>query len=120
MINKQSGVSLSGTLIVIVLLIAGILGAMKVVPAYTQNASVRHILRAIAADPAMQAAPEKEIRASFNRRIATDFITAIKADDIVIDKSEAGVLELSANYVVTLPLIGNISLLLEFSPSSAK
>ncbi|MES1982004.1 MAG: DUF4845 domain-containing protein [Pseudomonadota bacterium] len=123
MINKQSGVSLSGTLMLIVLLILVVLGAMKIVPAYTQNASVKHILKSIAADPAMQGAPEKDIRASFSRRVTADyFITAVKAEDLVIEKTDrnGGGLEISANYVVTLPLIANASLLLEFSPSSAK
>jgi len=44
---------------------------------------------------------------------------AIKADDIEV-VSNGGGLELSASYVVQIPLVANISLYLEFEPSSAQ
>jgi hypothetical protein len=47
-----------------------------------------------------------------------DYITDITADDIEISK-DAGALTLSASYSVKIPVAGNMSLVLEFNPSSA-
>ena len=82
------------------------------------DAQINSIFKDIAHDPDMQKATPHDIQASFDRRASIDAITAIKASDI--DISSAGDTPvLSANYVVKIPLVGNISLYLEFNPSSA-
>ena len=115
---QQRGITLGGFMIgAFVLVIVAITG-LKLVPAYIQNAQINSVFRDIAHDPDMQKATPHDIQASFDRRASIDAITAIKASDI--DISSAGDTPvLSANYVVKIPLVGNISLYLEFNPSSA-
>ncbi|HLP97322.1 MAG TPA: DUF4845 domain-containing protein [Sideroxyarcus sp.] len=116
--NRQRGVTLSGLLMVaFVLVIAALLG-MKLTPAYVHDAQISQIFQAIAADPAMQNATIKEIKDSYNKRAVINSITEITAEDIEIEKDE-GHLSLSANYSVKVPLVANITLLLEFNPSSS-
>ena len=67
----------------------------------------------------MQSAPLPKIRESFSKRAIINNITVVSANDIQIDK-DAGTLTLSVSYPVKIPLAGNVSLLLEFSASSAK
>jgi len=56
---------------------------------------------------------------SFSKRASIDDITAVKAEDIEI-ASSGGRLELSASYAIKVPLVANVTLCLEFNPTSAK
>ena len=115
---QQRGITLGGFMIgAFVLVIVAITG-LKLVPAYIQNAQINSVFRDIAHDPDMQKATPHDIQVSFDKRASIDAITAINSSDI--DISSAGDRPvLSANYVVKIPLVGNISLYLEFNPSSA-
>lgn len=115
----QRGLSFPGFLAVVVLVIFATISIMKIIPAYTQNAEINHILSVIAQDPEMQSATVPKIRESFSKRASINNITVVSANDIQIDKDAVG-LTLSAVYSVKIALAGNLSLLLEFSASSAK
>ena len=119
MASKQYGVSLSGLLIVAALLIFGVIGGMKLIPAYMQNAEIKNIFDAIVRDPGMQKASTKEIQMSYSKRALVANVTAIKPDDIEVNK-DGGSISLSASYSVKAPLAGNVSLLIEFNPSSSR
>ena len=118
MAKRQLGVTLSGLMIWIVILVMGGIFAMKLIPPYIQNAELKDIFNAIANDPEMQNAPLKNIRESFEKRAMMNNITIIDATDLEIDR-DAGGLMLSARYQEQLPLVGNITLVLDFNPSSA-
>lgn len=111
--------SLEGTLVVIVLLIIVGAGALKVVPSYMQNGTIKNILDTIRKDPEMQNATPRAIRDSFSKRAGMNNISVISADDIIIEKDAGGLL-LSVSYSVKIPLAGNASLLLEFNTSNSK
>jgi len=117
--KRQRGVSLSGLLIWVVILIFAAIGGMKVVPAYIQDTEIKNILFTIANDPEMQAAQARSIRDSFSKRAMMNNINVVTADDIEIVKDARG-LSLSISYQAKIPLAGNASLLLEFNPSSLK
>ena len=117
--NKQRGVSLEGTLIVLVLLIVVGIGAMKVLPSYMENGTIKNILDTIRKDPEMQGAPVKAIRESFYKRAMMNNIKVVNENDIEVTKDASG-LSLSVSYTVKIPLVSNASLLLEFNPSSSK
>jgi len=115
---KQHGLSFSGFIAgVFVLVLASIFG-LKLIPAYMQDAKIKNVFTVIANDPEMQKATPRSIRESFEKRADIDDIRAIKAEDIQIDK-DGERLVLSASYPVLIPLAGNVSLYLEFNPSSA-
>lgn len=116
--QRQSGVALSGLLIWIVILVMGGIFAMKLIPPYIENAEIKDIFNAIAHDPEMQNAPLKNIRESFDKRAMMNNITIIEASDLEINR-DAGGLALEARYQVLLPLVGNITLVLDFNPTSA-
>ncbi len=114
---RQRGVSLSGLLIWVMLLIFAGIGAMKLIPAYIQNAEIKGILHTIAHDPEMLSAPASTIRESFGKRAMMNNISVVTAENIDIVKNSGG-LSLSINYSMKIPLAGNASLLIEFNPSS--
>lgn len=115
----QRGLSFFGFIMgAFVLVIASITG-LKLIPAYMQNAQIKNVFVVIANDPEMQKAAPRAIRDSFSRRASIEDIKAIKAEDIEIASNE-GKPVLSASYSVKIPLAGNVSLYLDFNPSSDK
>ncbi len=119
MASSQRGVSLSGLLIWVMLLIFAGIGAMKIIPAYMQNAEIKGILHTIAHDSEMQSAPASSIRESFSKRAMMNNISVVTAEDIDIVKNSGG-MSLSVSYSMKIPLAGNASLLIEFNPSSTE
>ena len=116
---RQRGLSfvgfIFGAAFVAVLSIAG----MKLIPAYMQNEQIKNIFSIIAGDLELKKGNKRDIMMSFTKRAAIDNITSIKAEDIDIVK-DGERLVLSSTYAVKIPLAGNISLCLDFSPSSAQ
>lgn len=116
---QQRGLSFGGFVLGAFLLVVSSIFVFKLIPAYIQNSKIQKIFTDIKRDPDMQKTSPREIRASFDRRASIDDINVIKAADIEIG-GDGGNLALSANYSVKFPLIANISLIMEFSPSSGK
>lgn len=117
-INKQRGIGAMGLIFIIVGILFAVILAMKLIPAYMHDAQIQRIFKTVVNDPEMQSAAVKDVRASYAKRAGMDYITDITADDIEVSK-EGGQLSLSASYVVKVPVAGNVSLVLEFNPSSA-
>lgn len=118
MAGRQRGISIFGFMWVAAgLIFVAILG-MKLIPAYLHSAQITQIFKQIVNDPAMADASIAQIKDSYNKRANIDYITDITAEDIEIGKDN-GQLSLSANYSVKIPVAGNITLLLEFNPSSS-
>ena len=116
--GQQRGMSFGGFIFgAFVLVLLAIIG-LRLIPAYMQAAQIKNIFETIAHDPDMQKATPHDIQASFDRRATIDNITAIKSSDIDISGDE-GRPVLSASYSVKIPLAGNVSLFIEFNPSSA-
>ena len=116
---RQRGISLSGLLVVAVLLGVAAIFGMKLIPAYMQDAEIKNIFNAVANDPEMRAASAREIQIAYSKRAIVANVTAIKMEDVEISKEGDRVL-LSASYAVKVPLVGNASLLLEFNPSNSR
>lgn len=119
MTNRQNGVSLSGLLVVVVVLVLLASLGFKVIPPYIENKTIQSQFEELSRDPDLKTATLQDIRMAFIKRALVGNITAIKAEDIDIARDADGI-TLSASYSVKVPLAGNASLLLEFNPSSAK
>ena len=118
MANKQRGISFSGFLVAVCIILVVVIGGMRFIPAYIEDAKIKSIFNAITHDPEMRNAQIKDIRTSFARRASIDGITAINEKDIEIVK-EGNSLSVSASYSVKIPLASNASLILEFNPNSS-
>lgn len=114
---QQRGLSFGGFIFGAFLLVVCAIFGFRLIPAYIQDATIKNTFKEIARDPNLQNATPHDIKESFNRHSGVDAITAINSSDIVIS-SNGGTPVLSASYTVKIPVAGNISLLLEFNPSS--
>lgn len=117
MASKQRGLSFSGFMAGVVILILISITGLKVIPAYIQNTTIKNVFVAVASDPEMQKASIRDIQMAYSKRSSIEDINAITVEDIEIEKN-GGRLVLSASYAVKVPLAGNISLYLDFNPSS--
>lgn len=117
---KQGGFSFSGFIMVLVIFVAVAIFSMKLIPAYMDNGKIQKAMDAIVRDPAMQTASVADIKMAFAKRaLIMDNVTRVSENDIEVNK-EGGKLSLSANYNVKVPLAGNVSLIIEFSPAAPK
>lgn len=117
--HKQKGLALSGLLFWAVVLIFVLLLGFKIGPPYMEYFNIRQQFRAIANDPSLSAGHRREIELSYYNRAVIENITAITPKDLEIVKDGDG-LVISANYSVRVPLFGNISACMDFSPTSAR
>lgn len=115
--REQRGVSLSGLLMWSVILVMLAILGMKLAPAYIEYASVQKALVGINSEPSIKDMSAAQIRESFGKRAQIDNISVVSGKDIEI-KNENKQQVLEINYSVTIPLVANISLFIEFNATS--
>jgi hypothetical protein len=115
--GAQRGISFTGFLMAAVAVAFLAIAAMKVAPAYFEAYGIQEEFGKIARDPEMKNLPVHDIQMAYLKQASVSNWTSLKAEDVVVDKSSG--LALSASYTVTIPLVGNASLVLAFNPGSA-
>jgi hypothetical protein len=117
--RKQKGVTLSGLLIWAVALVFLALLGLKVAPAYFEYLTIQKEFKEIASDPSLAGGQRTAIERAFYNRTTIDNVTSVTPQDLDISKDGDG-LVISAAYSVRVPLFANVSLAIDFRPSSAK
>jgi cell division protein FtsL len=102
-----------GIAIVIVALVA-----MKLVPAYMEYLTVKKILADIGSEVGTKSMSNAEIRDRFARRAMIDNISSVAPGDLKISRDNNRTV-VSVEYTFQTPLVGNVSLLADFSASSS-
>jgi predicted dinucleotide-binding enzyme len=113
--NKQTGVSLSGLIVVFVILIFLALLGMKVGPAVAEFFTAKKHIVAIAQEK--RNASVAEIRKAWEQRTMIDEVSTISANDLEITK-DGGDVVISFAYKKEVPLFANIGLYIDFAASS--
>jgi type II secretory pathway pseudopilin PulG len=108
--GKEAGVSLSGLIVVLVVLGAVAVVAMKVFPAWVEYRAIKNAI--VAAKAA--GGGTREIQQAFTRNAEINDITAISAKDLMITRDN-GQPEVSFAYEKRIPLAGKVSLLIDFA-----
>lgn len=119
MINHrhQKGLTLISLLFWGVIIIFVALLAMKLIPAYMEYFTIQKILRDIGNDPNIKGMSNGEIRDKFIKRAMIDNIATVKPSDLDISR-DGGTTVVSVEYPFQTKLVGNISLLVDFSATS--
>ena len=115
--NRQHGLSMFGFLFVAIVLVFVAMLAMNLVPAYIEFFSVKKILVAMGQESDIRSKSNAEIRKDFVARAGVDYVTAVTPEDLSINRS-GGVPVISADYQFRTKLVGNVSLVVDFSASS--
>lgn len=115
--SRQRGLSMFGFLFTAVVLVAIAMLAMKLVPAYVEYFSVKKILATMGQSDDLRSMGNAGIRSDFSKRANVGYVTAVKPEDLSIDRS-SGVPVIRADYEYRTRLVGNVSLVVDFSASS--
>lgn len=117
--HQQRGMTFIG----LVLMIAGIVLVavigLKLAPAYIEYFSVKKAIIKISNDPAFEQMSKSDVAAAFNRSAVIDNIRVVSGADLELGRDEAGQAVVSVEYQTVVPLIANVSALLDFSTSSS-
>lgn len=116
--KRELGVSLGGFLIVCFVLVFAALLGFKLFTPYMQYFAVQKTLKVLAVNPELKSGTRRDLQGAFARYALIDNITAISGEDIEVAK-DGNEIVLSASYSVKVPLVANISLLIDFNPTSA-
>lgn len=117
--TRQRGIGCTLCMLATVVVVGLALGGIKMVKAYIQNVEIRHLLQNIAQDAELQSANENQIRMAFARRAEVGEIAVVQPDDVQLART-SGMLRLSADYDVEIPVAGNVSIVMHFHPNSDK
>src|SRR5688572_15776748 len=116
--RKQKGLTLSGFLMWAVLAVICALVAFKLIPPYMEFLTIQTQFKAIANDPEGRQGVRRVVEDLFDRRSAIENISSIKSKDIQIQK-EGDRVVLIAEHTNCVPIVHNIQVCMDFSPSSA-
>lgn len=117
--NPQRGLTMIGFLFVGFALVMMALLAMKLVPAYMEFFSVKKIITAMGQESDLKSKSNGEIRSDFAKRADVSYVTAVKPEDLTIDRHGGGTPVISADYAYRTKLFGNVSLVVDFSAASS-
>lgn len=115
--KNQQGMTFFGVMFVGMAVVFSAILVMKLIPPYLEYWSVKKIIGVMAKDSALPGMAPQEVRSSFARRAVIDNVKVITGKDLNISK-ERGQTVVSAEYSVTVPIVGNLSALIEFQAST--
>jgi type II secretory pathway pseudopilin PulG len=113
--NAQRGVSLVG--LIVVLAVIGAVGvfALKVFPTFLEYRSIKGGIAVAKAT----GGTVREMQQSFDKNADINMVDAITGKDLVFDKDN-GENEISFAYEKRIPIAGNVSLLIDYAGTTAK
>jgi hypothetical protein len=116
--DRQSGISIIGFMFVVAVVLAMAMIGFRMLPSYIEYFSVEKTLRQTLAG-ARDGVTLAEIRRDFDLKASADYVESVRGTDVELVK-EGNELVLSATWSKTLPLVGNVSILLDFQASASK
>jgi Domain of unknown function (DUF4845) len=111
--SKQKGMTFIGLVLVIVAVVFLAVLGMKITPAYLEFMSVKKAIKN--AVNIADITNKKEVINAFNNSASIDNVRVVNGKDLVINGGE-----ISVEYQVTIPIVANASVLLDFHASSEK
>lgn len=106
----QAGISLTGLILVLAVLGVVAVFALKLLPTYFEYSAVKD---AIARAKEAGGTP-REMQVAFDKNADMNNVTAISGRDLTITREEGGV-EVSFAYEKRVPLVGNVSLVIDYA-----
>ena len=111
MLRNQSGVSLMGLIIGLVILALLAVFGMKLLPSFLEYRSAKSAIEGIAAKPGQSVA---DIRRAFDARAQIDDVRAIKAGDLEITK-EGNAVVIGFAYRKEVPIFANVGVYIDYA-----
>ena len=116
--HRQRGFTFWGFVFTAGPIIVAALLAMLLFPAYAEYFTIKKAINRIGNDPSFASMTDGDVRAMMDKAMEVDQIHSIKSSDLVIKRNESSGATISVDYEVVVPLVANISALLEFSATT--
>ena len=114
---RQRGLSMLGFLFVSAVVLCVALLAFRMIPAYIEYFTIQKALDGALADS--NDLSVASIRRAMDRRLSADYADAVTAKDVEVTKS-GNTITASVSWEKKLPVVKNVSILLEFDASSSR
>jgi ribonuclease HI len=111
--HRQRGATFLGMVTILLILGAGLYGAIRLVPVYLEYTKVARALEQVRDEHAAIDTNSQMIRNSLERRWDVEDITSIGWKELEIKKTSEG-FEVRAEYEVERPFVANVFLLTKF------
>lgn len=116
--HKQRGMTFIGVVLLVAIIVFVATIAIKLTPAYLEFFAVQKVVQKIQNDPSFASMGQKEIINSFYSSASIQNITSVKEENITIEKAEGGKPIVTIEYQKVIPIVANVSALLDFSAST--
>ena len=115
--SRQRGITITGLIIGLVILVFVALLAFKLIPSVLEYRAMKTAIVAIARE--RQASSVADIRRAFESRQAIDDFTSVKASELEITKQGNQVV-IAFAYRKEIPLFANVGLYIDYAANSAQ
>jgi hypothetical protein len=116
-LSRQRGLSVLGFLFVAAVVLSVALLAFRMIPAYIEYFTIQKALDGALADS--NDLSVASIRRAMDRRLSADYADAISAKDVDVTKT-GNTITASVSWEKRLPVVKNVSILLEFDASASR
>ncbi|HSH96813.1 MAG: DUF4845 domain-containing protein [Methylophilaceae bacterium] len=118
--HKQRGMTFIGLVFMIAAGLFIAIIAMKLAPAYLEYFNVKNAVTKIGNEAGFADMTKKDIGDEFDRSATIDSIEVVQGRDLEVTKDDSGKQIVSIEYQKVVPIVANISVLLDFSASTDK
>ena len=112
--RKQGGMTLMSFVVVLAVVGFGAYIAMRLFPMYQEYYSVRTAAKGLASEPGVGNMDPSKIEDLFFRRLYISYAENVKAENVKIERVDGG-WNMSVDYEVRKPLMGNLDVVGKFS-----
>jgi len=116
--RDQKGFTFWSLSLTIVCAVFFLILGMKLVPSYIEYFTIKKALTTLKSNGSLKTMSKADIQTSFNHARLIDNIKSVTADDLEIGKDDAGNTTVSVEYQVKVPMVANITALLDFAAST--
>jgi hypothetical protein len=116
--HKQRGMTFIGVVLLVAVIVFVATIAIKLTPAYLEFFAVKKVVQKIQKDPSFASMGQKEIMDSYYRSASIDNIGSVQEENITIEKTESGTPVITIEYQKVIPIVANVSALLDFHVST--
>ena len=113
---RQRGLTFISWLLVIAIAIFFVLIGIKMVPTYIENFAIKEVLANVAQDRGSRDMSHRQLKNSLLKRFRINGVYDFSRDNIRIKKIKNGT-RIDVQYEVRKPVIGNVSVVMDFSES---
>lgn len=113
-LTRQRGMTLTGWMTVVALILFFALLGMKIGPIYLENLTVKDVVESLKEEPLITKRSTTEVKSMIMKRLDINGVYDLKSEHVTVKKSP-GIMKVDVTYTVQKKMVGNIDILVYFS-----